>query len=126
MFSNEVCLIIEYVDTPEYNLVKYIHHLKKAQMENFYTSYTKTVQGKTYYFVKKFLTFPEFNNVPNVLVGYGMHTDFDKACSIAMIHESTIRLQLLNNMVNGNNIAPEQAKVIDMLPAKYESKSVVR
>jgi len=91
-------------------------------MENFYTSYTKTVQGKTYYFVKKFLTFPEFNNVPNVLVGYGMHTDFDKACSIALIQDTNIKLQLLNSMTG----AVEKAKVIEMIPANFESKSVVR
>ena len=91
-------------------------------MENFYTSYTKTVQGKTYFFVKKFLTFPEFNNVPDVLVGYGMHTDFDKACSIAMIQDTKVKLQLLNSMTG----AVEQAKVIDMMPAGFESKSVVR
>ena len=91
-------------------------------MENFYTSYTKTVQGKTYYFVKKFLTFPEFNNVPNVLVGYGMHTDFDKACSIALIQDTNIKLQLLNSMTG----AVEKAKVIEMIPANFETKSVVR
>jgi hypothetical protein len=91
-------------------------------MENIYTSYTKTVQGKTYFFVKKFLTFPEFNNVPDVLVGYGMHTDFDKACNIAMINDTKTKLQLLNNMGG----AVEKAKVIDMMPANFESKSVVR
>ena len=91
-------------------------------MENFYTSYTKTVQGKTYYFVKKFLTFPEFNNVPDVLVGYGMHTDFDKACNIAMIEDTNIKLQLLNSMTG----AVEKAKVIEMMPVNFESKSVVR
>ena len=91
-------------------------------MENFYTSYTKTVQGKTYYFVKKFLTFPEFNNVPDVLVGYGMHTDFDKACNIAMIEDTNIKLQLLNSMAG----AVEKAKVIEMMPVNFESKSVVR
>ncbi len=91
-------------------------------MENFYTSYTKTVQGKTYFFVKKFLKFPEFNNVPDVLVGYGMHIDFDKACSIALIHDSSIKLQLLNSMTG----AIEKAKVIEMQPVNYEIKSVVR
>lgn len=90
-------------------------------MENFYTSYTKTVQGQTYFFVKKFLKFPEFNNVPDVLVGYGMHPDFDKACSIAMITDPKIKLQLLNNMTG----AIEKAKIIDMQP-NFESKSVVR
>jgi hypothetical protein len=92
-------------------------------MENFYTSYTKTVQGNTYYFVKKFLKFPEFNNVPDVLVGYGMHTDFDKACSIAMIEDPSIKRQLLNRM----SVPAEQAKIIDMQPAtNFETKSVVR
>ena len=91
-------------------------------MENIYTSYTKTVQGKTYFFVKKFLTFPEFNNVPDVLVGYGMHIDFDKACSIAMINDTKTKLQLLNNMGG----AVEKAKVIDMMPVGFESKAVGR
>ena len=91
-------------------------------MENYYTSYSKVVQNKTYYFVKKFLTFPEFNNVPDVLVGYGMHTDFDKACNIAMIQETNIKLQLLNSMTG----AVEKAKVIEMMPVNFESKSVVR
>lgn len=65
-------------------------------MENFYNAYSKTVNGQTYFFVKKYLTFPEFNNVPDVLAGYGMHTDFDKACKIAMVHEPEIieRLRL--------------------------------
>ena len=91
-------------------------------MENFYTSYTKTIQGNTYFFVKKFLCFPEFNNVPDVLVGYGMHLDFDKACGIAMIEDTKIKLQLLNSMT----CAIEQAKVIEMMPVSFESKSLVR
>ena len=91
-------------------------------MENFYTSYSKVIQSKTYYFVKKYLTFPEFKNVPDVLVGYGMHTDFAKACSIATIHDETVREQLLNNI--GTN--PEQAKVIEMHQVNFEMKSSVR
>lgn len=91
-------------------------------MENFYTSYTKTVQGKTYFFVKKFLKFPEFNNVPDVLVGYGMHVKFDKACSIAQIFDQNIKLQLLNSMTG----AIEKAKIIEMQPVNFEIKSVVR
>ncbi len=91
-------------------------------MENFYTSYTKVVQGKTYFFVKKFLRFPEFNNVPDVLVGYGMHAEFDRACNIAMIQDANIKLQLLNNM--GNNV--EKAKVIELQFGKIKSISNVR
>jgi hypothetical protein len=91
-------------------------------MENIYTAYTKTVLGRTNYFVKKFLTFPEFNNVPDVLVGYGMHTDYDTACRIAMIHDVNIRLKLLNSMM----VTSDKAKVIEMLPSKFESKIIAR
>lgn len=88
-------------------------------MENFYTSYSKVVQNKTYYFVKKFLKFPEFNNVPDVLVGYGMHTDFEKACGIAMIFDPKIRQKLLQEM--DSHVV--QSKVIDMHFGNFESKS---
>jgi len=91
-------------------------------MENFYTSYSKTVQEKNYYFVKKFLKFPEFNNVPDVLVGYGMHTNFSKACSIATIHDPKIRELLLKNLEG----TADQAKVIGMRLGNYETKSVIR
>ena len=91
-------------------------------MENYYTSYSKVVQNKTYYFVKKFLKFPEFNNVPDVLVGYGMHTEFEKACSIATIHDPRIRQRLLNEMES----TVEQSKVIDMHYGNFESKSNAR
>lgn len=91
-------------------------------MENYYTSYSKVVQNKTYYFVKKFLKFPEFNNVPDVLVGYGMHTEFEKACAIAMIHDPKIKQKLLNEMEG----KVEQSKVVDMHYGNFEIKSNVR
>lgn len=67
-------------------------------MENFYTCYTKVLQGTTYYFAKKYITFPEHNNVPDVLDGYGMHTDFNKACHIAKIEDDSIKQMLLQNV----------------------------
>ena len=91
-------------------------------MENYYTSYSKIVQNKTYYFVKKFLKFPEFNNVPDVLVGYGMHLQFEKACSIATIHDPMIMQKLLNEMEG----IVEQSKVIDMHFVNFETKSNAR
>lgn len=91
-------------------------------MKNIYTSYSKTVLGKNYFFVKKYLTFPEFNNVPDVLVGYGMHTDFDKACSIAMVRDVSIRMKLLNSMAR----CQEQAKIIEMIPRNGNSKVNIR
>lgn len=88
-------------------------------MENFYTSYTKVIENKTYYFVKKYLIFPEFKNVDPVLESYGMHTDFNKACSIAMIQDPKIREQLLNEAQG----TVQQAKVIDLNNASFAGKS---
>ena len=79
-------------------------------MEIFYNAYTKIVQNKTYYFVKKFLTFPEYKEVEDILEGYGMHTDFNKACSIAGIDSLNVRKQLLDEIQQ----TAHQAKVIDL------------
>lgn len=63
-------------------------------MENIFNAYSKVVAGQHYFFVKKYLTFPEFNNVPDVLIGYGMHIDFDKACKIAQVSDPVVKERL--------------------------------
>ena len=81
-------------------------------MENIYDAYSKEIHGQTYFFVKKYLTFPEFNNVPDVLVGYGMHIDFDKACKIALVTDLAVKERL-------KNVQPEssaQARVFNLPP----------
>ncbi|MEP7143684.1 MAG: hypothetical protein ABI707_12470 [Ferruginibacter sp.] len=88
-------------------------------MENFYTAYTKVIENKTYYFVKKFLIFPEFKDVSPVLENYGMHIDFNKACGIAQINDPKIREQLLNEAEG----SIQQAKVIDLNTANFSGKS---
>ncbi len=79
-------------------------------METFYKAYTKISQNKLTYFVKKYRAFPEYENVDDILEGYGMHTDFHKACSIAGINDPQIRKQLLD----GIEAAAPQAKIIDL------------
>ncbi len=69
-------------------------------MEQYYTSYTKTIDNKTYYFVKKFTRFNELKNAPAVLESYGMHTNFNKACSIASIYDPAIKEQLLKQVMH--------------------------
>lgn len=64
-------------------------------MEHLYTVHTKLIQGKTHYFVKKIMALPEFKGLADMVIGYGMHTDFEKACSIAGITDIAIRQQLL-------------------------------
>lgn len=88
-------------------------------MEYLYNCYTKNIENQTYFFVKKYLAFPEYTNVAPVLESYGMHTDFNKACSIALIFDATLKEQLLNE-ANG---AVPQAKVIDFNNSNYTGKS---
>ena len=88
-------------------------------MENFYDSYTKVIQDKTYYFVKRYLRFPEYNNVADILEGYGMHTDFNKACSIAGVSDPAIKKQIFENMEK--NVS--SAKVIELGKMNFGGKS---
>jgi hypothetical protein len=79
-------------------------------MENVYTSYTRKIASTTYYFVKRFVVFSDLKDVPPILDGYGMHTDFENACTIAGIKDIEIKNQLLSGIENGQR----QAKVIDL------------
>ena len=79
-------------------------------MEHVYTVQTKLIQDKTYYFVKKFMSLPEFKGLADVVVGYGMHTNFEKACSIAGVNESICRKQLVLDLEQQNK--PKKPRVI--------------
>ena len=87
-------------------------------MQNIYTAYTKVIEGTTYFFIKEFLVFPELKNVPPVLEKYGMHTDFDKACDIALLHDNKIKKQLLVEMESHTPLA----KVIEIDNTLYVGK----
>ncbi len=87
-------------------------------MENFYQSYTKVVGDQTYYFVKRYLRFPEYSQVADILEGFGMHTDFNTACLLAGIKEATIRTQLLEKLERPTILA----KVIDLKQPVFETK----
>ncbi len=82
-------------------------------METFYKAYTKIVQNKQYYFVKRYLSFPEYKEVEDILDGYGMHTDFNRACDIAAVNNSTVRKRLLLDMQSPSPMA----KIIELMPA---------
>ena len=91
-------------------------------METIYTAYTKLLDFKTYYFIKKFMAFPELKNVPPIMESYGMHTDFDKACSIAGIHDAKIKEQLLNDATANT----QRAKIVELGNTGFSGKSVAR
>jgi len=87
-------------------------------MEHIYTSYCKKIQDTNYYFVKKFQVYPDFKHLPPLLEGYGMHTNFDKACKIAGINEMPLKKMLLQELA-GNHIG---GKVIEMSAIEKTSK----
>ena len=73
-------------------------------MEHVYTVHTKIIDDKTYYFVKKIMALTEFKGLADVVVGYGMHTNFEKACSIAGLHDTTTRQELLLELEERNKV----------------------
>ena len=89
-------------------------------MENFYTAYTKVIENKTYYFVKKFMAFPEFEGVEPVLESYAMHADFEKACSIAGISDPLVKTRLLKEA----NETLQVAKVIDFNSSNFSGQNL--
>ncbi len=91
-------------------------------MEYNYSSYTKLINNETFYFVKKYLLFPEWEEVAPVLVDYGMHVDFYRACSIAAINEPTLMIQLFKEA----QATIQQAKLIDFNSVKFSRKASKR
>jgi hypothetical protein len=91
-------------------------------MENIYNAYTKEINGKTFYFVKKFSIFPEYPNSPKVLDSMGMHTDFCKACKLAKIDDEMI----VNNLMGELHIIPESARVIHLHRVKAMTHSLIK
>jgi hypothetical protein len=89
-------------------------------METFYTAYTKLLDYKKYYFIKKFSAFPELKDVSPILESYGMHTNFDKACSIAGLNDPLIKEQLLQQAEESTH----QAKIVELGNNSFVVKSV--
>lgn len=88
-------------------------------METFYTAYTKLIDNKLHYFVKKLSHFPELiDTSSDVLESFGMHKEFDKACDIAGVFEPSIRKQLWNELQG-----LPSAKVIEMNTEPKEEKT---
>jgi hypothetical protein len=87
-------------------------------MEHVYSAYTKNLQGNTYYFVKKIMVLPEFKGLADVVVGYGMHTNFEKACSIAGIDDIACRKQLLTQLEEHKPVSPIEKAAVKKAPVQ--------
>jgi len=91
-------------------------------MENTYRAYTKEINGKVFYFVKKFSTYPEYANFPDVLDSMGMHADFYKACELAKVYDENV----VNKLMKDLHIIPESARVIHMPRVKAMTHSLIK
>ena len=90
-------------------------------MTTLYTAYAKPIDGIPFYFVKSFKTFPEYTTVPPILETYGMHTNFEQACEIAMVFDKDIQQKLLSEMesnIASNNVLPLYPSVAEVYNLK--------
>lgn len=85
-------------------------------MQYIYQAYSKQVNGTETFFVKRFLHFPELPHVPDVQEGFGMHTDFVKACGLAGISDP----ELINQVLEGMREPVQPAKVINIGQLPHE------
>jgi hypothetical protein len=71
------------------------------------------IDDQTYYFVKKIMALPEFKGSADVVVGYGMHTNFEKACNIAGLQDTATRQKLLLELEERNKVhIPEKQHAV--------------
>lgn len=91
-------------------------------MKPLYTSYAKSIDGVTFYFVKSYVTFPEYKDVQPILQTYGMHTNFERACHIAEIWDKEIQQQLLNELEKNT----ASSMVLPLYPSVAEIYSLRR
>ncbi|HEY5369852.1 MAG TPA: hypothetical protein VIJ75_12765 [Hanamia sp.] len=91
-------------------------------MENSYMAYTKEINGVSFYFVKKYTTFPDYDDFPKILDSMGMHTDFYKACGIAEIYEENVVSDLMKEL----HIIPDRARIIHMNTVKTFTHSFLK
>lgn len=89
-------------------------------MKPLYTSYAKAIDGTTFYFVKSYVTFPEYKDVQPILQTYGMHPNFERACHIAEIWDKDIQQQLLNELEKNT----ASSRVLPIYPSVAEIYSL--
>ncbi len=99
-----------------------MYNLKTGIMENIYNAYTKEINGRTFYFVKKFTVYPEIKDCPPVLERMGMHSNFYKACHLAQIPDDKAIRYLMNEL----HIVPESARVIHLPKVKSMTHSLLK
>ena len=86
-------------------------------MKTIYTAYAKAINGTTFYFVKSFKSFPEYQDIAPLLETYGMHTNFECACQIAEIYDKETQQELLNKLesdIASYNVLPVYPSIAEI------------
>lgn len=77
-------------------------------MEHYYKAYTKLINDTNFYFVKKYTTYPEFQDSPAVLEKFGMHKNFKKACMLAEVFDIAL-VEKLYDEANASMLSEQNA-----------------
>ena len=86
-------------------------------MEHSYSVHKKEINGVPTYFIKKFLTFPDQQDIPDIREGFGMHSNFEMACSIAGVESDTIKSNLRQQV-------DEESAEGKVIPLQPEGRSI--
>jgi len=78
--------------------------------KSFYTAYTRVINRRTHYFVKRYDTFTDLKDIPPILDAMGMHTDFLVACKFAGVENDSIIRQLMEEL----NLTRSSGKVVSI------------
>lgn len=104
------------------NFYPVLSNLKTRVMETIYTAYSRVVNNVNFYFVKKITIFPEYENSPEILDSFGMHTDFFRACEIAKIYDEGV----INKLMNDLKLIPKSALVVPINGTKSFTHNLIK
>ncbi len=88
-------------------------------MKSIYQAYTRDINGKMHYFVKKFNCYPEFKDLPPVMMAMGMHKDFLKACELADV-EDDYTVQSLMEELNLTKVSGKIIPIQNVQPGRIQ------
>lgn len=84
--------------------------------KSIYRAYTRVINRKTHYFVKKYDTFTGLDNIPPILDSMGMHIDFIRACELASVENESVMHDLMEEL----NLTKVSGKVIPIQSLQKE------
>jgi hypothetical protein len=83
-------------------------------MKDYYKAYIRAIDNVPHFFVKHLI---EYGGSEPLVEGFGMHTNFEKACSIAGLHDAVVMKEIYPVPLQTN-----ETKVVDI--QSYKGKKV--